>query len=393
MYNRIMKRISLVLVSTLLLLGAMPAPSTFAVSGNQFNSGRIIDDAIFFNINTMSGGDIQNFLNSKVPTCDTNHAKSSSSYDSGPPYTCLKDYRTDMQNESADAYCNAISSASNVSSAEIIYQVSRACGINPQVMIVLIQKEQALVTDAFPWNYEYQFATGFCVYDSTPPPSCAGTDGFFNQVYYAARQFKKYQNGSYTFVGGRTSPVQYSPHPSCGSSNIFMQTNATAALYNYTPYQPSQAALDNMYGSAPGDPNTPGTAAYCGAYGNRNFWRYFNDWFGPTISDSNINILGFVRLNDSSGHVQDLGYSSISSYSFAARTDYSSYPAVPGDGAVVPLYKPNGDLSFVRLNHSSGNVEVVSYTASSGFKQLSEATLTGYPAVGVDRAVKPFYTR
>jgi len=52
-----------------------------------------------------------------------------------------------------------------------------------------------------------------------------------------------------------------------------MQNAATAALYNYTPYQPNKAALDNLYGSG----NS------CSAYGNRNFWRMYNDWFGPTI--------------------------------------------------------------------------------------------------------------
>ena len=36
------------------------------------------------------------------------------------------------------------------------------------------------------------------------------------------------------------------------------------------PYRPNAAALANLYG----------TGDACSAYGNRNFWRYFNDWFG-----------------------------------------------------------------------------------------------------------------
>jgi uncharacterized protein Veg len=43
-------------------------------------------------------------------------------------------------------------------------------------------------------------------------------------------------------------------------------------LYKYTPYTPNAAALNNLYGL--GD--------NCSAYGNRNFWRYFTDWFGST---------------------------------------------------------------------------------------------------------------
>lgn len=59
---------------------------------------------------------------------------------------------------------------------------------------------------------------------------------------------------------------------SSGGTNVSIENLATAGLYNYTPYQPNQSALNNLYGS--GDS--------CGAYGNRNFWRLFNDWFGPT---------------------------------------------------------------------------------------------------------------
>ena len=40
-------------------------------------------------------------------------------------------------------------------------------------------------------------------------------------------------------------------------------------MYRYTPYQPNEGALAAGYGTA-----------YCGAYGNRNFYLYFEDWFG-----------------------------------------------------------------------------------------------------------------
>jgi hypothetical protein len=57
---------------------------------------------------------------------------------------------------------------------------------------------------------------------------------------------------------------------------VNIQTQATAGLYNYTPYQPNSAALANL----------SGTGDSCSAYGNRNFWRYFNDWFGSTYAIS-----------------------------------------------------------------------------------------------------------
>ena len=46
----------------------------------------------------------------------------------------------------------------------------------------------------------------------------------------------------------------------CGTSSVYIQNQATAGLYNYTPYQPNAAALANLYG----------TGDSCSAYGNRN---------------------------------------------------------------------------------------------------------------------------
>ena len=55
----------------------------------------------------------------------------------------------------------------------------------------------------------------------------------------------------------------------------YIQNQATANLYYYTPYQPNAAALRAGYGEGDG----------CSAYGNRNFYQYFTDWFGSTQRD------------------------------------------------------------------------------------------------------------
>lgn len=72
-------------------------------------------------------------------------------------------------------------------------------------------------------------------------------------------------------TGNRT--IGYNPSASCGNTIVAIENASTAALYNYTPYLPNAAALTNLYG----------TGDSCSAYGNRNFWRMFNDWFGPTV--------------------------------------------------------------------------------------------------------------
>jgi hypothetical protein len=284
-------RTKLLAVLTIALAGAMLfGSSASALSGSSFNASRIIDDSTFF-AQHMNTGDIQNFLNAKVPTCDTNGTQASghSGYatraDWGrangapPPYTCVKDYSQGFDSKGADAYCGAISGGTK-SAANIIFDVAEACGVSPQTLLVQLQKEQALITDDWPWPNQYRSAMGYGCPDSAACDS--QYYGFFNQVYNAARQFKRYvqQPQNYNHAAGRTSFVQYNPNSGCGGSNLTLQNQATAALYNYTPYQPNGAALANLYGS--GDS--------CSAYGNRNFWRYYNDWFGPTSGN------GFARV-------------------------------------------------------------------------------------------------
>ncbi len=70
-----------------LIVGVFFSGHSSALSGSEFNAGRIIDDAVFFNSNSMSVGEIQNFLNGKV-TCDTNGAKMTGGGDSCP--VCCK---------------------------------------------------------------------------------------------------------------------------------------------------------------------------------------------------------------------------------------------------------------------------------------------------------------
>ncbi len=255
--------------------------SASAVSGSDWRAGHIIDDGIFYRISDLSPSSIQNFLNSKVSSCDTwgtqpyagtTRAQYAASRGYSTPFTCLKDYSMNIQGKSANGYCSSIGSGLK-SSAQIIYEVSNACGIDAKSLIVMLEKEQGLVSDDWPWSIQYRSAMGYGCPDTAPCD--AEYYGFFNQVYNAARQFKVYvaNSGSYRHKPYQNNSIYWSPNLSCGSSTIYIENRATAGLYNYTPYQPNQAALNNLYG----------TGDSCSAYGNRNFWRLYNDWFGDTL--------------------------------------------------------------------------------------------------------------
>ena len=226
---------------------------------SKFKPGNIISDGVFFNGNTMSAADIQSFLNGKVASCQSG-------------YVCLKDFRQTTRDEPADAYCSGYRGGANETAATIIAKVAASCGVNPQVLLVTLQKEQALVTHTWPSDWRYKSAMG------QGCPDTAACDsryyGFQNQVYGAARQFKIYAEGRYFtwYAPGKTWNIQYHPSKSCGSSPVYIENKATAGLYYYTPYQPNAAALRAGYGEGDG----------CSSYGNRNFYQYFQDWFGST---------------------------------------------------------------------------------------------------------------
>lgn len=277
--------VSCLLLVTVLVFSIFLATSkkASALVGSEFIASRITDDSIFFNGYALDTTTIQNFLNSKVPACDTNgtqayggttRAAYAASKGVSTPFTCLKDYRQDVPARSAEAnLCNGIS-AGNKSAAQIIFEVGRSCNVSQASLIVLLQKEQSLITDDWPWPIQYRSATGYGCPDTAPCD--AEYYGFFNQVYSAARQFKNYalNPNRFNFAANRTNYVGYHPNTACGGGNQTIQNNATAGLYNFTPYQPNQAALNNLYGSGDG----------CSSYGNRNYWRLYNDWFGPTIT-------------------------------------------------------------------------------------------------------------
>ena len=90
----------------------------------------------------------------------------------------------------------------------------------------------------------------------------------------AMNNLKKAFPNSYNYVAKRNNYIYWNPNYSCGNSSVYIENQATAALYIYTTYRPNQAALNNLYGSGDG----------CSSYGNRNFWRIFTDWFGSTQS-------------------------------------------------------------------------------------------------------------
>ncbi len=383
------------LLSSLMALFYFSSPA-LAVTAADWNAGNIMDDGVFFSPTEMSTADIQNFLNSKVPVCDIWHAASNGN---NPPFTCLKDYIENPTTHQNNANGGVVSGG--WSAAQIIKHAADSYNINPKVLIVLLQKEQSLITDDWPWVAQYRSATGFGCPDTAPCD--AEYYGFYNQVMNAARQFRRYATypTEYRYKAFQSNFIQYNPNVSCGGTNVVIANQATAGLYNYTPYQPNASALANLYGS--GDA--------CGAYGNRNFWRMYSDWFGSTsvnfsTKDTDVTWQFEKLIGNSSGIISDSSYTGATPtsvtlngilyvfyYNFtnksldAVYADNTGWHKVIIDGANgVATNKSTGDVGLHPSATVYNNQVHVSYYDNAGDLRYAKGSIGSWSAATLDGA-------
>ena len=140
--------------------------------------------------------------------------------------------------------------------AEIVYNASQAYIINPQILLVKLQKEQSLITNPKPSQYNIDWAMGYGVCDS-----CKVTDprvqlfkGFGKQVDRAAWRLRYYitHADEFNFAVGEPRLVD--------GIEVTPENRATVALYNYTPH----------------------------IHGNLNFFKIWNRWFQKIYPDGTL---------------------------------------------------------------------------------------------------------
>jgi putative cell wall-binding protein len=247
------------------------APARAAAPTSAFDPGYIISDYEFYDKTAMSQADIQTFLNKECPTND-----------------CINSFGSDVNTNHTDPtnMCpGGYAGGDHESTAEIIYRVEQSCGISAKVILVTLQKEQGLVTARNPSSQRRNAAMGYGC------PDTSGCDtlysGLFNQIYDAASQFVRYGLRTSDNISFRTKfqigvpyPIAYAPAGRldehgvpCATQTVTVRNKATTALYYYTPYTPDPVALA-----------TTGLGDNCSSYGNRNFWLYYNEWFGSTTT-------------------------------------------------------------------------------------------------------------
>ena len=167
---------------------------------------------------------------------------------------CLRNLALDTASQPADAYCQAYTGGPAQSAAKMLFDFSRACGINPQVMLTTLQKESQGLTRTDATESSYAAAWGWHCPD-TGPGGTANCDpqhaGFFNQGYGMAHQWARYRveipNGKYNYQPGRTYDIAWNVAESgCGGAPVTIRNLATASLYVYTPYQPNAGVAGRL---------------------------------------------------------------------------------------------------------------------------------------------------
>lgn len=224
-----------------------------------FNVGNLISDEEFFNAQAMNEEEIADFITTWNAGCHT-----------GPDGTaCLSDYRENTPTWPADQYCpRSFDGQPAMAASSIIYQVAQACEINPAVLLTTLQKEQGLITASGTTltASRYQSAMGYACPDGN---NCDPKwQGFTRQIYGAAHQFQRYrlEPEEYAIKAGQLNDIAYNVAKECGTAPVYVENQATAGLYNYTPYQPTPATVNGQ--------NEP-----CSTWGNRNFYGLYQAWF------------------------------------------------------------------------------------------------------------------
>jgi cell wall-associated NlpC family hydrolase len=229
--------------------------------GPVWDAGNIISDTVFYDSHKYSSATaVQQDLDKIGGSCTA--------------ITCLR-LATYVTPSQMTQWCAPYSgNPAGETFASMLFKMGSACGINPQVAMIIVQKESQGLTRSIPPIT----LTGFGCPDTGPGGSAncsAASAGIFNQTWGMFQAFAKLHKdpSKVNYLEGQTHDILWNvAETGCGGAPVLVKNRATATLYTYTPYQPNPASLAAY----------PGTGDSCSSYGNRNFFEMFKTYFGST---------------------------------------------------------------------------------------------------------------
>ncbi len=222
---------------------------TISNEPSGFNPGSLISDSDFLRADSMSAGEINNFLASKGSWLANYVIPEYMEV----PYFCKNDQGgNEIRSVSVRQWHVNNFPLYGMTVATLLADRAVANAINPQVMLVLLERESSAITRAAPSSSMTQTWPLFYAFDETMASynySCATAQqkaidfgGLGQQIAYGTYGIKK----NYTDSSDWNSPI------TIDGSTFTPQSRATRALYRYTPH------IHN---------------------GNHNFWYLFMIWF------------------------------------------------------------------------------------------------------------------
>lgn len=195
------KRLFFMLIELVLITSSfLPALAQAQV---EFDYNYILSDNDMFDYQSMSFEQIQNFLIAKR--------------------SALATYRDPI---------------TSLWAAEVIYYTAQDFQISPKFLIALLQKEQSLIENNNPSQYNYDWATGYAVCDGCDinDPYIQRYKGFYNQVYGAAKRIRQGYLPNLESNGRTISGLGPNNPKTIDGVLINPANNATAIVYTYTPH-------------------------------------------------------------------------------------------------------------------------------------------------------------
>lgn len=208
----------MLLIVSLFCVGYFQADKTHSLQWYE----QLVSDSALTNSSAMSASEIKSFLQAKGSYL-ANYTIPSKDYSSNCPT---------QEGAGQKAY-------------DFIHNVAHDVGINPQIILVTMQKEESLITLSNPNTVRLQWAMGYGYYSGSPLINKNNCDlyvgGFGRQVYWSA----KFMKNRYNNVGGYQGPG--SSHKGdtinittrswqAGTTRVYLSNRSTALLYRYTPY-------------------------------------------------------------------------------------------------------------------------------------------------------------
>lgn len=144
--------------------------------------------------------------------------------------------------------------ANSWSASHVIYNTAQWYGLNPQIILATLQKEQSLITNPGLNQYGLDWAMGYGVPEGTTRDY--SKQGFAVQVDWATWQLRwNMDNANNPVTRDKVSPYYTGNTINIDGVPTYLENGATASLYRYTPH------FSN---------------------GNTNLRSFLNSWFGYT---------------------------------------------------------------------------------------------------------------